>query len=263
MVVELAPPRSVRVSNPILCIRQGIKCRRCDDDCFWSVAEARLEGLRRFVSVLFTLLGWKFIANGEEGVGVKFLGLIVDSVRRMFVVPSERASAVRDALREFQLTSSSHKAVERKGIVHAMGSIVSMAIAIPGVRVWCRALYTHVYAVGNPSTVLLSVDARKELEVLIFLLTFCNGSPFLDPTHDVSMWVDSGEIGWAACVAGINARGHFSAAVIGSSSTHRELVLSSSPLVTRACVPDCVDILLSSTWIACAPCATWLRVAAP
>ena len=27
----LAPPKSVKVSNPILCIRQGHKCRRCDD----------------------------------------------------------------------------------------------------------------------------------------------------------------------------------------------------------------------------------------
>ena len=26
-----APARSVRVSNPILCIQQGSKCRRCDD----------------------------------------------------------------------------------------------------------------------------------------------------------------------------------------------------------------------------------------
>ena len=59
--------------------------------------------------------------------------------------------------------------------------------------------------------------------MLIFLITFCNGSPFLDPTHDISMWVDSGEIGWGASAGGVEVKGQFTAELIGSSSTHREL----------------------------------------
>ena len=319
----LAPPGSVRVSNPILCIHQGCKCRRCDDcrhcnsyqanpsfamdnvkrdvpnlvhpdeiqktedlekayykvpvakeaspflgsyfmgrfylamimlfgmcqapffftkicrpivrlfgalktpalnyidDWFWSVLEADLEGVSLFIRTLFRLLGWTFNAKGEEGTNVKFLGFIIDSVRRMFVVPAERAKAVSDALREFALASASHRAVERKLLERSMGSVISMSLAIPGVRLWCRSLYTHIYSTS--SMVLLSKVAQKELEVLIFLITFCNGSPFLDPTHDISMWVDSGEIGWGASIAGVEVRGQFDSTLIGSSSTLREL----------------------------------------
>jgi len=220
-----APFYFTKICRPIVRLFGALRTPALNyiDDWFWSIPELRLEGVRRFIRLLFHMLGWKFNAKGEEGVGVKFLGFIVDSVRRMFVVPAERASAVRDALRNFQLAAASHKAVQRKDVEKALGSVISMAIAIPGVRVWCRALYALVDGPGCSSSVVLSLIAQKEIEVLIFLLTFSNGSPFLDPIRDVSMWVDSGEIGWGASVAGVEARGQFASNIIGTSSTFREL----------------------------------------
>jgi hypothetical protein len=220
-----APFYFTKICRPIVRLFGALRTPALNyiDDWFWSISKDRLVGVRLFIRTLFDLLGWTFNDKGEEGVGVKFLGFIVDSVRRTFVVPMERATAVRDALREFRLVADSHQAVNRKDLERAVGSVISMDIAVTGVRVWCRALYAHMYAVGSPTSVILSIDARKELEVLIFLITFCNGSPFLDPTHDVSMWVDSGEIGWGASVAGVEVRGQFEANVVGTSSTYREL----------------------------------------
>ena len=50
-----------------------------------------------------------------------------------------------------------------------------------------------------------------------------NGTPFVDPPHDVEMWVDSGEVGWGVSVEEVEVFGQFQASVIGSSSTRREL----------------------------------------
>ena len=48
-----APPRSVRVSNPILCIKQGCKCRRCDDcrhcNSYQANSSFRMDSVKRDV----------------------------------------------------------------------------------------------------------------------------------------------------------------------------------------------------------------------
>jgi hypothetical protein len=85
-----------------------------------------------------------------------------------------------------------------------------------------RALYTHIHT--KSTTVMVSAPALKELGMLMFLIKFHNGSPFLDPAHDISMWVDSGEIGWGASAGGLEVKGQFTANVIGTSSTRRELM---------------------------------------
>jgi hypothetical protein len=218
-----APFYFTKICRPIARLFGALRCPASNyiDDWFWSVGPGKLEGVRLFIQILFGMLGWTFNAKGEEGTSVKFLGFIIDSVRREFVVPMERATAVRDALREFALAASTHKPVDRKQLERAMGSVIAMTLAIPGVRVWCRALYALLYTTS--SEVMISSVAQHELEVLVFLITFCNGSPFLDPTHDVSMWVDSGEVGWGASAAGVEAQGQFGSTLIGSSSTCREL----------------------------------------
>ena len=218
-----APFYFTMICKPIARLFGALRCPALNyiDDWFWSTSPHKLTSVRLFITALFGMLGWTFNDKGEEGMSVKFLGFIIDSVRRQFVVPLERATAVRDALREFALSASARKPVERKQLERAMGSVIAMTLVIPGVRVWCRALYALLYTTS--SVVMITSVAQHELEVLIFLITFCNDSPFLDPTHDVSMWVDSGEIGWGASAGGVEAKGQFGAALIGSSSTRREL----------------------------------------
>ena len=105
----------------------------------------------------------------------------------------------------------------------AVGRAISVSLAIPAVRVWCRALYAQLYEDEKALTVMLSRESLRELGMLLSLLQTTNGSGFLDPAHDMEMWVDSGECGWGTHVAGLEVRGHFAAEWIGTSSTAREL----------------------------------------
>jgi hypothetical protein len=219
-----APFYFTKICRPIARLFGALRCPVLNyiDDWFWSMTLSKLKGVKLFIRLIFGLLGWTFNDKGEEGTAVKLLGFIIDSVRREFVVPLERANAVGNALREFALAAASHKPIQRKLLQKAMGSVISMSLAIPGVRVWSRALYAHTNTTST--TVMVSAPAQKELGMLMFLIKFHNGSPFLDPTHDISMWVDSGEIGWGASAGGVEVQGHFTAREIGTSSTRRELM---------------------------------------
>ena len=192
------------------------------DDWLWSVKPKRLGTAKEFIVHLFGLLGWSFNDKDQEGVGVKFLGLIVDSVRRQFVAPREKVETLQQLLREYTLAAAQTNMVLRESIQSFLGKLISISIAIPGVRTWCRSLYTQIQS--ERPAIRLSPASVEELGVLEFLLRTANGSPFIDPTHDVEMWVDSGEIGWGVHTAGVEERGHFPDWAIGTSSTARELL---------------------------------------
>ena len=114
-----------------------------------------------------------------------------------------------------------------------------MTLAIPGVRVWCRELFSQIARATDQQTpwITLPKGAIEELKELIVLLSLSDGSPFIHPASDVEIWVDSGETGWGVHTSnGVQARDWFEAEWIGKSSTARELkglVMSISALSTH------------------------------
>ena len=191
------------------------------DDWLWSVGRLVLDEVRGFIRDLFETLGWSFNKKGQEGTRVKFLGFIIDTVARVFVAPHERVTGIKEALEETRLLANSGLTITSESLESLLGRVVSVSLAIPAVRLWCRALYGSLTREGQG--IIMSGEALEELGVLSLLLTFHNGTPFLDPIHDVQMWVDSGEVGWGASIDGVEVMGQFPAAVIGSSSTRREI----------------------------------------
>ena len=59
--------------------------------------------------------------------------------------------------------------------------------------------------------------------MLLFLLTELNGAPFFGGSHEVELFVETGEIGWGAAVGLHEESGRLEASAIGRSSTYREL----------------------------------------
>ena len=125
-------------------------------------------------------------------------------------------------LKEFQLASKARAAVLVAPLQSAMGKALSLTLAVPGIKVWCRSLYSQVTVQGFGS-MFLSPTSMEELDMIILLLQLSEGSPFMSPGHSCEIWVDSGEVGWGAHYEGVEVSGQFEARWIGQSSTAREL----------------------------------------
>ena len=195
------------------------------DDWYWPVKKGAIPDMSSYVLKLFTRLGWSFNAKGEEGVLVKLLGFVIDLVERKFVVPQEKRETTLALLHEHRLTAQSGK-VEVKPLQRLMGRVISMTLAIPGVKVWCRELFSQISRATDQHTLwmVLSQKAREELIELTLLLSLSTGSPFVHPASDIEIWVDSGEAGWGAHTSTqVQVRDWFDEDWIGKSSTAREL----------------------------------------
>ena len=99
-----------------------------------------------------------------------------------------------------------------------------MSLGEPGVKTWCRSLFTQIVATEGRGRVTLSPEPVEELDILILLLDLSEGSPLVSPVHDMEIWVDSGEVGWGGhTMDNISVSSQFKANWIGTSSTTREL----------------------------------------
>jgi hypothetical protein len=195
------------------------------DDWYWPVKKGDIPDMKSYVLKLFTRLGWSFNEKGEEGTQVRLLGFILDLVGRKFVVPKEKREAAMTLLSEHALAARAGS-VEVKAIQRLMGQVISMTLAVPGVKVWCRELFSQISRATDLKTpcVTLTPKAMEELKELILLLTFSEGSPFIHPASDMEIWVDSGEAGWGAHTStSVQVRDWFDSDWVGKSSTAREL----------------------------------------
>lgn len=192
------------------------------DDWYWPSKPLDVDGLLAYVRKFFTLLGWTFAKKSQKGTRIHLLGFILDLVQRKFIVPHEKNTALAVMLKEFQLSSKAGAAVLVVPLRSAMGRALSMTLAIPGIKVWCRSLYSQV-TVQDTGAMFLSPTSMEELDMIILLLQLSDGSPFMTPGHSCEMWVDSGEVGWGAHYEGVEVSGQFEERWIGQSSTAREL----------------------------------------
>jgi hypothetical protein len=194
------------------------------DDWFWALAKGSEGPILQFIQNLFGLLGWSFNNKGEEGERVTMLGFIIDMVLRKFVIPHEKQVAVVDMLKSHALSAATGKGVMMDVLQRSMGKVISMSLGEPGVKTWCRSLFTQIVATEGRGRAILSPESVEELDMLILLLDLSEGSPFVSPVHDMEIWVDSGEVGWGGhTMDNISVSGQFKASWIGTSSTTREL----------------------------------------
>ena len=222
-----APLFFTRICKPMAAFFGAVKIPALNyiDDWFWATRPGLVPELCRFLQAFFELLGWSFNDKGREGTEVKLLGFVLDLVRRRFVVPMEKRTATLSILREYALAGALGQPLETLPLQSIMGKVVSMSLAVPAVKVWCRALFGQIVRAtdGAARSIVLTAGALEELEMLVILLALTDGSPFVHPATDIDIWVDSGETGWGAHTEGQEARGSFEAEWVGRSSTAREM----------------------------------------
>ena len=220
-----APFFFTRICKPIARLFGALKFPALNyiDDWFWSPAAKDVNGLRKFINGFFELLGWTFNDKGEQGERVHLLGFIIDLVRRKFVIPEQKRTAVLSMLQEHALAAKAGHGVLMAPLRQTLGKVLSMALAEPGLKTWCRSLFGQVTATDGQGSAMLSAQSSQELDMLMLLLRVTDGAPFVSPLHDAEIWVDSGEVGWGGHSVAHHVSGQFEARWIGSSSTAREI----------------------------------------
>ena len=214
------------------------------DDFLMAMMTEDLERIKSFFEKVFLLLGWSFNDKGEEGSRVNFLGYIVDSVERDFIVPERKIMRAMSKLQELEKDGKDRKSVKTDNLLSLLGQLGSMRLAIPAVSCWTRSLYTPWKGLAPSgfgsnlsyrsstliqkketadSEVLLTSCMREEIEMLLFLLAKKNGAPFMSRKFELDIFCDSSEIGWGAFLLKTEVTGLFGADHIGRSSTFREL----------------------------------------
>jgi len=189
------------------------------DDWLWSIRGSQMSTMAPLVDRLFSVLGWVFSDKDQQGKQVKMLGTIIDAKRRKFFAPEKKVHKALGMIAALKL--SPHGVVARKDVERTTGTVMSMNLAIPHIRVWTRALYRHTHGPGLH--VHLSKESVKELEALQDLLLNWNGVPFISAIYELDLFTDAGEVGWGARVSDVDVHGLLPSHLIGSSSTRREL----------------------------------------
>jgi hypothetical protein len=177
--------------------------------------------LAPIIDRVFVILGWTFATRKKQlGTCVKVLGFNLDVEKRMFTVPDSKVRRALTQLYKLQEQAQHNRPCTPHQALRIAGTVVSMFLACPHVRLFSRSIYLH--AVQN-LTLCLNSDARAELAQLAQLLRFNNGRPFIDERWEIELWVDTGEVGWGAHFAGHDLAGLLPLEVIGLSSALREL----------------------------------------
>lgn len=197
------------------------------DDWLFPSKHAEQERLKGFIENLFSALGWTFNKKQEEGTSVEFLGFIIDAVKRMFVVPSNKVMVICSRGKGFITRANGNQMLSTACLLSWLGQLVSCRLAIPAISVWSRELYTPWRNLGENGVVSpmthISEQMKEELLMLVDLVKERNGAPFMNQKSELDIYCDASEIGWGAFLLHLQVSGLFKDTVVGSSSTFREL----------------------------------------
>lgn len=198
------------------------------DDFLWSERWERVKELISFVRWLLPLLGW--ICNDksvwEPAFVVTFFGLIVDAQRYEFRVQPDRVKRVKRVLSMMKERADAGQALLVDDLRSLTGTLSSFRLAVEPVGAWTRALYIEIERAKREfaQQMVLSPEARDEIDFWLVNLERCNGRPIAHPLAHETINVDASEFGWGAVFRGESRFGFLSDRVIGTSSTRRELI---------------------------------------
>lgn len=168
-------------------------------------------------------LAWAKIVLDPAQV-IRFLGILVDSLRRMFFVPEDRVLKVHEPV----TTALQRGTIEWRMLESVVGKCVSMAVAVPAARLYTRAMYallrTTRFTVRHDAHVQLTPAVETEFRLWRRLLLpeggpLINGCAWLEPQHDhlqirLTLHTDASSRRWGGRVwwqeETLNAAGEFS-----------------------------------------------------
>ena len=155
------------------------------DDWIFAARKRDIHRLKLVVKTIFEALGWTFNEDKDQhSTRVRFLGYILDSVKRTFEVPTKKIETVTEALKFILLAELEGRNISTHDMGTLLGRLGSMTLAIPSIPVWTRALYHPWRGLSNfqqpPAEIKPTKSMVEEAQMLIFLLEQRNGAPFMN-----------------------------------------------------------------------------------
>jgi hypothetical protein len=119
-----------------------IKLMNFIDDFLFSSKSAEIHHLQSFVDRLLHLLGWTLsLKDNQFGEKVKFLGFLIDSVKRKFSIPQSKCDKTIAVIDTVCRKSSNDEKLLVLDLQRLTGSLISFKLAIPSISVWIREVY--------------------------------------------------------------------------------------------------------------------------
>lgn len=188
-----------------------------DDSLFLAEDPSTLVKTRGLIEQLFQELG--LARKLSKGVwtptqNIKHLGIEIDTVRGLFLVPLEKRNSIMGAAKSILSYASSHRRwVHVRKLANLAGSVISLSVALPVARTVTRSLYDAIATRASwSSDVRLCNQALKDLRFLAELPNEqCDKAIWRQrPLAEIA--TDASDTGWGAVLNDlVPAQGFFSA----------------------------------------------------
>lgn len=154
--------------------------------------EVSPECLSYVVLQIVTRLGYTLSLRKcslEPSMCKRYLGFLVDSEREAYILPEDKRLKFSD-LRELIL---SLEKVDLKTLQRFSGKCISMSLAVPGCKLFCREVNAAIsYCIKNSKCVEVTSDLREELIYWRFIDSWSGCSPWRPEFHNtLEIYTDS------------------------------------------------------------------------
>ena len=283
-----APRIFTKIMRPMMAFMRSLKVRVLGmiDDYLWAAKANGILTLREAVRTVFPLLGWSFNAKceWEPADEVLMLGMLVNAAKFEVRAPVKKIQTTLTNIHSILMKqrATPQRPVSIKDIQRVTGRLMSMMLALPGVRVFTRNLYQclAIALEGNETrqrmgmtqpfvwTLQLTRAAVEELEFWQTRLLTHNRLEISCRENQVQMmlWSDASDVGWGGEAAGVEtqllksnlptgpingmASGALPFVEIQRSSTRRELIalikVASSPQILEQIRGKRIRVLMDS-----------------
>jgi len=228
LVFGLAPAPRIftKIMRPMMAFMRslGVRVLGMIDDYLWAEREERILSVRTAVQTVLPLLGWSFNAKCEWDPAdeVLMLGMLVNAKEFQVRATEKKVNATLANIgsilqKQRALVQKPVRIVELQEVT---GRLMSMMLALRGVRVFTRSLYgclaealernEKLVQIAQPRvwTVQLTKGAVEELEFWQTRLLTHNGLRIncRESQVQVVLWSDASDVGWGGEAAGVEAR---------------------------------------------------------
>eukprot|EP00736_Rhodelphis_marinus_P003111 Rmarinus@m.28489 len=205
--LNIAPREFTKLMRPVVgYLRQrGVRCLIYLDDILL-VAKGRRQARSQTRLMVQLLRDLGFVINEEKcqlspSRQMTFLGMEIDTVSMMFLVPNDR---MKGLLRQVRKTRTLHRTgrLTPRLLASLTGKMVSIAMAVRPARLFCRQLLTdlqlalHRGTRGWDAKMFLSCEALEELQWWPDNLRKVNGRRFDEPETTATLFTDASDSGW-------------------------------------------------------------------
>nr|ACB38666.1 reverse transcriptase [Daphnia pulex] len=192
---------------------------------------SREGAAKDFKQVVDLLLQLGFLINWEKTVAdpaqkLEYLGLMLDSCRLSFALPSAKALAVKSMCESALAVDS----ISLREIASIMGNFTWAIPAIPFAQAHFRSMQSYYISRARragydlKTKCVLSAAARLDLQWWISSLKVDRDKLFFPDVTDLEIYTDASLSGWGACCNGVRTRGSWTAADTKKHINELELV---------------------------------------